>query len=156
MGTGGREDLAEPLRAGPDLRPFLIHLHSFQRKIKTALGLKSGHCTRRSFAEARASWTTDIASAFKLSHAQHVNDGVATSPSPHLLYPPFPRAESPLLRSVLPGEVCRSRVMRLTYTLADPSLTGARKAGTRLEVLFHKGFVCGEIFGYDKGDESLP
>lgn len=39
----GREALAVPMRAGPALGPFQIHLHSFKGKIKESPSRKSGH-----------------------------------------------------------------------------------------------------------------
>lgn len=148
-GDGGREDLAGPLCAGLARRPFEIHLHSFQRKIKRALGLKSGHCAPRSFAEARASWAAHPASAFELTHEQHVNDGAVRSspcsPTPHTCPAPPPQAQRVLCLPP-PGEACGGESMEVANTSADPSWAGVEKARTRLEGLFHKGFVLGGEF----------
>lgn len=47
----------------------LISPPQFPKENKENSGLKSGHCAPKSFAEARASWATDPASAFELTHA---------------------------------------------------------------------------------------
>lgn len=75
-------------------------------------------------------------------------DLLAPLPTPTKAWSP----ESPLQR----GQSSGGSLCPGAYTNADPSLAGGRKAGTILEGLLQEGFVCGEFFGYDKGDESLP